>query len=149
MPQALQFGSLQQMLFVMGIMMAMGVMRETGVLGDISTWLTTTFQSSWILGLGAAVLSAVVDTFTVAITNISFHQVGEAGEFAQNGIFWSIMAYCTAVGGCLLCVGSTSGLALMKMEHIRIGWYLKTIAPKVLAGLLLGLVILWIEYHLF
>ena len=149
MPQALQFGSLQQMLFVMGIMMAMGVMRETGVLGDISTWLTTTFQSSWILGLGAAVLSAVVDTFTVAITNISFHQVGEAGEFAQNGIFWSIMAYCTAVGGCLLCVGSTSGLALMKMEHIRIGWYLKAIAPKVLAGLLLGLVILWIEYNLF
>ena len=149
MPQALQFGSLQQMLFVMGIMLAMGVMTETGVLGDISSWLTATFRSSWLLGLGAAVLSAVVDTFTVAVTNISFHQVGTEGDFAMNGIYWSIMAYCTAVGGCLLTVGSTSGLALMKMEHIRLGWYLKTIAPKVLAGMLTGMVILWMENHFF
>ena len=145
MPQALQFGALQQMLFVMGIMLAMGVMTETGVLGDISQWLTATFRSSWLLGLGAAFVSAIVDTFTVAITNISFHQVEASGDFAQNGIYWSIMAFSTAIGGCLLSVGSTSGLALMKMEHIRLGWYLKTIAPKVLVGLLLGLLILWTE----
>lgn len=145
MPQALQFGALQQMLFVMGIMLAMGVMTETGVLGDISQWLTATFRSSWLLGLGAAFVSAIVDTFTVAITNISFHQVEASGDFAQNGIYWSVMAFSTAIGGCLLSVGSTSGLALMKMEHIRLGWYLKTIAPKVLVGLLLGLLILWTE----
>lgn len=149
MPQALQFGALQQMLFVMGIMLAMGVMTETGVLGDISDWLMGTFGSPWILGLGAAGLSAVVDTFTIAVTNISFHQVEETGDFAQNGIYWSIMAFSTAVGGCLLSVGSTSGLALMKMEHIHIGWYAKTIAPKVLVGLLLGLLILWTETRFF
>lgn len=145
MPQALQYGSLQQMLFVMGIMLAMGVMRETGVLGDISQWLIATFHSPWLLGLGASVLSAVVDTFTIAITNISFHEVEPSGEFAQNGIFWSIMAYSTAIGGCLLSVGSTSGLALMKIEHMRLGWYAKTIMPKVLLGLLLGMAILWVE----
>ena len=149
MPQALQHGALQQMLFVMGIMMAMGVMRETGVLGDIAQWLTDTFRSPWLLGLGAAVLSAVVDTFTVAITNISFHEVEASGQFAQNGIFWSIMAYSTAIGGTMLSVGSTSGLALMKMEHMRLGWYFKTIAPKVLLGLLLGLAILWAETTFF
>ena len=147
MPQALQFGSLQQMLFVMGIMLAMGVMTETGVLGDISSWLTNTFHSVWILGFGAALLSSLVDTFTVAITNISFHQVETTGDFAQNGLFWSLMSYSCAVGGCLLSVGSTSGLALMKMEHIRIGWYLKNVTPKVFFGLLLGYVILWLENY--
>ena len=67
------------------------------------------------------------------------------GDFALNGIYWPIMAYATAVGGCLLSVGSTSGLALMKMEHIRVGWYFKTITPKVLAGFTIGFAILWIE----
>ena len=148
MPQALQFGALQQMLFVLGIMMAMGVMRETGVLGDIAEWLTTTFRSSWLLGLGAAFLSSVVDTFTVAVTNISFYEIAPSGYFSQNGVYWSIMAYCTAIGGCLLSVGSTSGLALMKMEHMHIGWYLKNITGKVLLGLLLGLLILWMETQL-
>ena len=148
MPQALQFGALQQMLFVLGIMMAMGVMRETGVLGDIAEWLTTTFRSSWLLGLGAAFLSSVVDTFTVAVTNISFYEIAPSGDFSQNGVYWSIMAYCTAIGGCLLSVGSTSGLALMKMEHMHIGWYLKNITGKVLLGLLLGLLILWMETQL-
>jgi Na+/H+ antiporter NhaD/arsenite permease-like protein len=145
MPQALQFGAMQQILFVMGIMMATGVMTETGVLGDISDWLTSTFGSVWLLGMGAALLSAVVDTFTVAVTNISFHQVEASGEFGLNGIYWMIMSYSTAIGGCLLSFGSTSGLALMKMEHIRIGWYVKTIAPKVLLGLVIGLLILWTE----
>jgi len=56
------------------------------------------------------------------------------------------MAFCTAIGGSLLSVGSTSGLALMKMEHIRVGWYLRTIAPKVLAGFLVGIAILYAEY---
>jgi Na+/H+ antiporter NhaD/arsenite permease-like protein len=128
-------------------MLAMGVMTETGVLGDISSWLTNTFHSLWILGFGAALLSSLVDTFTVAITNISFHQVETTGDFAQNGLFWSLMSYSCAVGGCLLSVGSTSGLALMKMEHIRIGWYLKNVTPKVFFGLLLGYVILWLENY--
>jgi len=144
-PRVLQYGAMQQMLFVMGIMLAMGVMTETGVLGDIAHWLITTFGSPWLLGLGAALLSATVDTFTVAVTNISFYPIQDTGIFAQNGIYWSIMAFATAVGGCLLSVGSTSGLALMKMEHMRLGWYVKTITPKMLLGLLLGLAVLWME----
>jgi hypothetical protein len=42
-------------------------------------------------------------------------------------------------------VGSASGIALMQMEHIRLGWYVRNVAPKVLCGWLLGLVVLWAE----
>ena len=38
-PRSIQYGTIQQMLFVMGIMLGMGVMTETGVLGDISAWM--------------------------------------------------------------------------------------------------------------
>ena len=58
-----------------------------------------------------------------------------------------IVAYTSAVGGCLLSVGSVSGLALMKMEHLRLGWYLRNLTLKVLAGWVVGLVVLWLEIY--
>ena len=159
-PRAIQYGTIQQMLFVMGIMMGMGVMSETGVLGDISAWIDYNIHNIWIVGILSGILSAVVDTFTIAITDISLYSVVKADtlgswadnsyilHFAQNGAYWKVIAYSTAVGGCLLSVGSASGLAFMKMEHVRLGWYLKEITPKVLAGFILGLIVLWAEISL-
>ncbi|MBQ9672566.1 MAG: sodium:proton antiporter [Prevotella sp.] len=148
-PRALQYGAIQQMLFVMGIMLGMGVMTETGVLGDIAKWILNTLQGNiWVMGFLSGVLSSFVDTFTVAITNVSFFNVGE-GDFAQNGIYWMIIAYSTAIGGCLLSVGSTSGLALMQAEHMRLGWYFRNITPKVFAGFVVGLMALYFEHYFY
>lgn len=147
-PRALQYGTIQQILFVMGIMMGMGVMLETGVLGDIGIWLAETFHNNWFLGIGAGLLSAVADSFTVGLNHIMLYPLAESGEMAVNGAYWMIMVFSTAVGGCLLCVGSVSGVALMKMEHVRLGWYLRHLTSKVAVGWLLGLAVLWAELHL-
>lgn len=147
-PRALQYGTIQQILFVMGIMMGMGVMLETGVLGDIGIWLAETFHNNWLLGIGVGLLSAVADSFTVGLTHIMLYPLAESGEMAVNGAYWMIMVFSTAVGGCLLCVGSVSGVALMKMEHVRLGWYLRHLTSKVAVGWLLGLAVLWAELHL-
>ena len=147
-PRALQYGTIQQILFVMGIMMGMGVMLETGVLGDIGIWLAETFHNNWLLGIGSGLLSAVADSFTVGLNHIMLYPLAESGEMAVNGAYWMIMVFSTAVGGCLLCVGSVSGVALMKMEHVRLGWYLRHLTSKVAVGWLLGLAVLWAELHL-
>lgn len=147
-PRALQYGTIQQILFVMGLMMGMGVMLETGVLGDIGIWLAETFHNNWLLGIGAGLLSAVADSFTVGLNHIMLYPLAESGEMAVNGAYWMIMVFSTAVGGCLLCVGSVSGVALMKMEHVRLGWYLRHLTSKVAVGWLLGLAVLWAELHL-
>ena len=144
-PRVLQYGAIQQMLFVMGIMLGMGVMTETGVLGDVAHFLDTTIGNVWLFGVLSGLLSSVVDTFTIAITDISLYGLQPSGDYATNGLYWKVIAYSTAVGGCLLSVGSTSGLALMKAEHIRLGWYLKNVTPKVLLGFVLGLLVLWAE----
>ena len=158
-PRALQYGSLQQILFVMGIMLGMGVVTETGVFPDVARWMDDTIHNVWILGVVSGFLSAVVDTFTIAISDISLYPVVEAArleqaadaaylsQFTRNGTYWMIVAYTTAVGGCLLSVGSVSGLALMKMEHLRLGWYLRNLTLKVLAGWVVGLVVLWLEIY--
>jgi Na+/H+ antiporter NhaD/arsenite permease-like protein len=58
------------------------------------------------------------------------------------------VAYTTAIGGCLLTIGSISGLALMSMEHVRLGWYVKHMTPKVLLGWIIGFIILWLEMNM-
>ena len=158
-PRALQYGSREEILFVMGIMLGMGVVTETGVFPDVARWMDDTIHNVWILGVVSGFLSAVVDTFTIAISDISLYPVVEAArleqaadaaylsQFTRNGSYWMIVAYTTAVGGCLLSVGSVSGLALMKMEHLRLGWYLRNLTLKVLAGWVVGLVVLWLEIY--
>ena len=155
MPQALKYGSIQQMLFVMGIMLGMGVVTETGVFGDVSAWIDYNIHNVWIVGVLSGLLSCIVDTFTIAISNISLYPVLESQQldmwvdsdymanFVQNGAYWKIIAFATATGGCLLSVGSIGGIALMKMEHVKLGWYLKNITPKMLIGWLVGMVALW------
>ena len=147
-PMSLQYGALQQMLFVMGIMLGMGVITETGVWADVATWFNTYIHDAWMMGIGAGLLSSVVDSFTVAISNISLYQVG-VGDVSVNGAYWSIIAFSTAVGGCLLCVGSISGIALMKIEHVYLGWYVKHLTPKVLLGWIFGYIALWLELYFF
>lgn len=146
-PMSLQYGVLQQVLFVMGIMLGMGVVTETGVWSDVADFIDTYVHDIWLMGIVAGLLSSIVDTFTIAISNISLYQVG-VGDVAANGAFWKVIAFSTAIGGCLLSVGSVSGLALMRAEHVTLGWYVKHLTPKVLLGWILGYVILWLEINI-
>lgn len=159
-PRALQYGSIQQMLFVMGILLAIGVVKETGALATASHWLDANLHNVWGVGLLVGLLSGMVDSFTMAMTSVSLYPIVDAQtlqtaadvsyvvNFTQNGMFWKIISYCSGVGGSLLCFATTSGLALMKMERMRVGWYLKNCSPKVLAGWLAGLAVLYAETYI-
>lgn len=146
-PVSLQYGGFQQLLFVTGIMLGMGVVTETGVWGDVADWLDTYIPDVWLIGILAGFLSSIIDSFTIAISNLSLYNVG-AGGMMTNGAYWGIIAYTTAVGGCLLSVGSVCGLALMRAEYVSLGWYIKHMTPKVLLGFLLGYIVLWLEVNM-
>ncbi len=146
-PVSLQYGGFQQLLFVTGIMLGMGVVTETGVWADVADWFDTYIPDVWLIGILAGFLSSIIDSFTIAISNLSLYNVG-AGGMMTNGAYWGIIAYTTAVGGCLLSVGSVCGLALMRAEHVSLGWYIKHMTPKVLLGFLLGYIVLWLEVNM-
>lgn len=155
-PGALQYGIIQLMLFVMGIVLALGVVKETGVLAGVSQFFHSEIRNVWILGIAAGALSSVLDTFATAMTFITLQPFidptevnlaagnGYLSSFLPNGIFYKVIAYCSAMGGNLLLIGSVSGLALMKMERIHIGWYLKNVGFVAAAGWLLGLLVMWL-----
>ena len=148
-PRVIQYQAIQQMLFIMGVMLGIGVVSETGVLTDVADWTDKTIDSLWAVGIASAMLSSVVDSFMVAVSDISLYDVWSAGDYARDGAYWKVTAYCTAMGGCLLSIGNICGVALMKMEHIHLGWYVKHITPKVAIGFALGLAVLYAECTLF
>ena len=159
-PRSLQYGSLQMILFIMGIMLSMGVVNETGFFASVSEWIDYNIHNVWALGVMSGLLSGVVDTFTVAMTNLSLYDVVDdaallrwvdsdyMANFVQNGTYWKIVAFSTSVGGCLTCFASQSGIALMKMERMHVGWYFKNCTPKVLLGWMAGMALLWVECYL-
>lgn len=159
-PQALQYGSIQMILFIMGIMLTMGVVVETGAMTAAAKIADTYIHNIWILGGIMALLSGIMDTFTVAVAGMSVYPVADFGQvvtatdsaylscFATNGAFWKILAFSSSVGGCLLCFATTSGLAMKKMEKIHVGWYFKNITPKILVGWIVGMAVLWAEIYI-
>ena len=150
MPRVLQYGVIQMMLFVMGIMLALGVVKETGVVTWLSVRLTDYVDSAWVMGTAAALMSTVVDNFATAITFFSFNDVCTSAEaqqyinnmYAQDGTYWIVIAYAVAVGGNIFGLGSMSGLAYLKMERVTFSWYLRNITWRVLAGAAAGAAIL-------
>lgn len=136
-PGILQYGVIQMMLFVMGMMLAIGVVQETGV----TKWIVTEFgfqaQDVWIVAIISGAISSVLDNFATAI---SFFSLSNA---PLNDQFWKMIAYSTAVGGNILCVGSMSGVAFLKMERIHIGWYFRHVGLVSLITSLFGVAFLY------
>lgn len=154
-PRVLQYGVIQMVLFVLGIMFAVGVVVETGAVSTLAQWIDDNVHNVWILGIVSGFFGSVLDTFATSMSFVSLHPVVDVanlglwadsdyvGDFVRNGVYWKIIAYCSAMGGNMLLIGSVSGLALMKMERIRLGWYLRNIGWICFVAWLIGLAIMW------
>ena len=154
-PRVLQYGVIQMVLFVLGIMFAVGVVVETGAVSTLAQWIDDNVHNVWILGIVSGFFGSVLDTFATSMSFVSLHPVVDVanlglwadsdyvGDFVRNGVYWKIIAYCSAMGGNMLLIWSVSGLALMKMERIRLGWYLRNVGWICFVAWLIGLAIMW------
>lgn len=155
-PRVLQYGVIQMILFVMGIMLTVGVVKETGIARWMAENIDTFASNVWIAGVGTGVISSVLDNFASAMTMISFRNMpidlptagtcmaSPLAAYVQNGAYWKIVAYVSALGGNILCMSSMSGLALMRIEQVRLGWYFRNVGWKALVGGVAGYVALYL-----
>ena len=151
-PKVLQFETVQTILFVIGIMLSIGVVTETGAVQWLTEILDNTFHNVWLGGMLAAVVSSVLDNFATTISFFTFHDVADASvsatsfyaNFMQDGNSWNIIAYCAAVGGNFLLIGSMSGIALLKSERIPLGWFFKNVGCKAILGWVLGFAVMYL-----
>ena len=137
---------LSTIMFFLGILMAVAVLQEIGVLTMMGGVLDATFEGNHYLVTGIiGVLSSIVDNVPLVAGCMGMYPVAAAGDMAVDGIFWQLLAYCAGVGGSMLIIGSAAGVVVMGLEKITFGWYMKKITWIAFVGYLAGILIYWLE----
>lgn len=133
-------------LFFLGILMAVACLEVVGVLTQLGTGLNTTFDGNHFIVTGIiGLLSSIVDNVPLVAGCMGMYPVAEVGDFAQDGIFWQLLAYCAGVGGSILIIGSAAGVVAMGLEKITFGWYMKRVSWIVFAGYFLGILTYYVQ----
>lgn len=151
-PQQLQYNIIQYILYIIGIMLAVCVVKEVGMFVLLTYNVHTYINNVWILGVVSCVVSLFLDAFATSMTMISMYDVaGIASEltdeticFAQDGLYWRMIAYCSAVGSSIFGVASVSGIVFMQKERAGMMWYFRHVGIKVLPAGIIGLLVLWL-----
>lgn len=133
-------------LFFLGILMAVACLETIGVLTMLGNGLNVAFDGNHYLVTGIiGVLSSIVDNVPLVAGCMGMYPLAEMGDFAVDGIFWQLLAYCAGVGGSMLIIGSAAGVVVMGLEKITFGWYMKRITWIAFVGYLAGIVVYWLE----
>ncbi len=132
-------------LFFLGILMAVSVLAEVGVLQYIGTWLDKEVGNHYMVTGIIGFLSSVVDNVPLVAGSMKMYPIAVSGDMAVDGIFWQLLAYCAGVGGSLLIIGSAAGVVAMGIEKITFGWYMKHITWVAMLGYLAGMFVYWLE----
>ena len=141
---------LSTIMFFLGILMAVAVLQEVGVLTAMGEGLNEAFFGNYYVINGIiGVLSSIVDNVPLVAGCMGMYPVAAEGAMAVDGIFWQLLAYCAGVGGSMLIIGSAAGVVVMGLEKITFGWYMKKISWIVLVGYLAGMLTYFIERMLF
>ena len=141
---------LSTIMFFLGILMAVAVLQEVGVLTMLGGVLDKTFEGNHFLVTGIiGVLSSIVDNVPLVAGCMGMYPVAAVGDMAIDGIFWQLLAYCAGVGGSMLIIGSAAGVVVMGLEKITFGWYMKKITWVAFAGYMAGIIVYWFERALF
>ena len=136
---------LSTILFFLGILMAVAVLQEIGVLTALGQGLNEAFSGNYYVINGIiGVLSSIVDNVPLVAGCMGMYPVEATGPMAVDGIFWQLLAYCAGVGGSMLIIGSAAGVVVMGLEKITFGWYLKRITWIVFVGYIAGMVSYWL-----
>jgi Na+/H+ antiporter NhaD/arsenite permease-like protein len=137
---------LSTIMFFLGILMAVAVLQEVGVLTAMGEGLNETFSGNYYLVNGIiGVLSSIVDNVPLVAGCMGMYPMTTDGPMATDGVFWQLLAYCAGVGGSMLIIGSAAGVVVMGLEKITFGWYMKKITWIAFTGYLAGIMVYWLE----
>ncbi|MCH5599159.1 hypothetical protein [Niabella ginsengisoli] len=133
-------------MFFLGILLAVSALQSFGLLGSLATFLTNTFQNDYLIGSALGVLSAIVDNVPLVAASQGMYDMS---VYPTDHSFWKFLALTTGTGGSAIIIGSAAGVAVMGIEHIRFGWYLKNISWIALVGFAAGIATYLLQQSLF
>lgn len=139
-----EFIGMRLILYFLGITLLVGALTESGCLTVVSQWLNTNIHNVYIYGAFFGIISTLVDNIPFVMLGLNLFDVDTVNQmsiFAENGTYWQILAYCSAMGGSLLYVGTLAGYAVVEVEKIRLSWYFRHISWRVLIAWVAGMAI--------
>lgn len=122
-------------LFFLGILLAVAALESFGLLKEMAGFLTTTLKNDYLIGSSLGVLSAIVDNVPLVAAAQGMYDLT---TYPPDHPFWEFLALTTGTGGSMIIIGSAAGVAVMGIENIRFGWYLKRISWLALIGFVAG-----------
>lgn len=139
---ALERIDIPSMLFFLGILLAVGALQVSGILGNLAEWLDQTLPNRNAVVVMIGLLSAVVDNVPLVSGAIQMYDPVSYPELAvTNHPFWQFLAYCAGTGGSILIIGSAAGVAVMGIERVEFFWYVKRISWLALIGYFAGVAV--------
>ncbi len=112
------------LLFFLGVLLLVGIMKEIGVLTNITHLYQylEPVQANYLMGL----MSALIDNVPLTAALLK-------ADLTMTTAEWLTLTYATGVGGSILIIGSAAGIiAMSKVKELTFGTYFK------MAGYLLG-----------
>jgi len=134
---ALQRVDTQSILFFLGILLAISALASDGKLVALAGFMDRAIGNVDVITMTIGLSSAVVDNVPLVAAAQGMYPLT---TFAQDHHFWIFLAYCAGTGGSILIIGSAAGIAVMGMQRISFGWYLKRISLPALLGYVAGAV---------
>ncbi len=134
--------------FFLGILTAVGALGAAGQLSKLSEWLRdVTGGNIYVIDTVIGVLSSIIDNVPLVAASMKMYMIDPSVlDFAVDGTFWHMLAYCAGTGGSILIIGSAAGVAAMGLEKIDFIWYLKHISWLALVGYLAGAFCIYLEH---
>jgi Na+/H+ antiporter NhaD/arsenite permease-like protein len=122
-------------LFFLGILLAVGSLEATGILGTLAVWLDKSIGNINIIVYIIGLVSSVVDNVPLVAASMGMYSLH---QYPTDSQLWEFLAFAAGTGGSCLIIGSAAGVAAMGLERINFFWYMKKIAPLALLGYTAG-----------
>ncbi|MBN2891109.1 MAG: sodium:proton antiporter NhaD [Bacteroidales bacterium] len=136
--------------FFLGILMAVAALQSAGHLDLLAKWLDkSTGQNVYIIDTLIGILSSIVDNVPLVASAMGMYPITDIGHFAQDGLFWELLAFTAGTGGSMLIIGSAAGVAAMGLEKIDFIWYAKKITWLAAVGYFAGIAVYYVQEVLF
>jgi Na+/H+ antiporter NhaD/arsenite permease-like protein len=132
-------------LFFLGILLAVAGLESANILSNFALVLDQLIPSREIVAVAIGLVSAVLDNVPLVQATIGMYSLDQA---PVDSALWQLDALCAGIGGSILIIGSASGVALLGMEKVTFGWYLKTVSLPALVGFCSSVAIYLAASHL-
>ena len=132
---ALQRVDSQSVLFFLGILLAITALQSDGLLAELAQGMDRVIGNVDVITMAIGLSSSVVDNVPLVAAAQGMYSLS---HFPTDHHFWLFLAYCAGTGGSILIIGSAAGIAIMGIQRITFGWYVRHMSLPALLGYLAG-----------